>query len=97
MVSEIVLKEASVKKIEVKERGKKSVFKNHDLPFADFGADISLWQQRLIPSILSWSGCEIPEPFSATGLPEFKANVRTLWTKIFAHLTVVLPDGSIRG
>ncbi|PBK62153.1 hypothetical protein ARMSODRAFT_1025076 [Armillaria solidipes] len=96
VASEIVLKEASVKKIEAKERGKKSVFKNHDLPFTDFGADISLWQQRLIPSILNWSGCEIPEPFSATGLPEFKANVRTLWTKIFAHLTVVLPDGSIR-
>ncbi|PBK68347.1 hypothetical protein ARMSODRAFT_976159 [Armillaria solidipes] len=96
VTSEIVLKEASVKKIEAKEHGKKSVFKNHDLPFTDFGADISLWQQRLIPPILNWSGCEILEPFSMTGLPEFKANVRTLWTKIFAHLVVVLLDGSIR-
>ncbi|KAK0435041.1 hypothetical protein EV421DRAFT_1740487 [Armillaria borealis] len=93
---EIVLKEGNVKKIEVREHGKKTVFKNHDLPFADFSADLPLWQQKFIPSILDWCGCEIPEPFSATSLPAFKTTVRLLWTKIFLHLNVILADGNIR-
>ncbi|KAK0218878.1 hypothetical protein IW262DRAFT_1298001 [Armillaria fumosa] len=78
----IVLKTADVKKNQGQE-----AWEENDLP---------LWQQKLIPSILDWSCGEIKEPFSATGLPEFKTAMWTLWTQIFAHLPVVLADGSVR-
>lgn len=91
---EVMLKEADVQEIDVKEHGKKS-WKNKDLPFDNFVVDLPVWQQKLVPSLVDWANSSIAEPFGTTNHKDFKPTVIDLWTKIFAHLAPKLTDGSL--
>ncbi len=93
---EVVLKDADVQEIDVRERVKKSHWKNKDLPFENFVRDLSVWQQKFIPSLIYWATSTIPEPFDTTNHLDFKTTVQDLWTKIFPYLTPKLEDGSTR-
>ncbi|PBK85228.1 hypothetical protein ARMGADRAFT_1087682 [Armillaria gallica] len=91
---DIVLKDADMQEIDVKEHGKKSNWKNKDLPFENFVCDLPIWQQKFIPSLVGWATSTIKEPFGMTNHQDFKTTVQDLWTKIFPYLSLKLEDDS---
>ncbi|KAK0227299.1 hypothetical protein EDD85DRAFT_794573 [Armillaria nabsnona] len=93
---EIVLKDADVQEIDVKEHGKKSNWKNKDLPFENFVHDLPIWQQKFVPSLVDWATSTIKEPFGTTNHQDSKTTVQDLWTKIFPYLSPKLEDDSAR-
>ncbi len=61
----VMLKDADVQEIDVKEHGKKLAqsWKNKDLPLEQFVTDLPLWQQRFVPLLIDWANCSISESF----------------------------------
>ncbi|KAK0506757.1 hypothetical protein EDD18DRAFT_1098003 [Armillaria luteobubalina] len=91
---EIVLEEADMQEIDIKEHVKKSNWKNKDLPFENFICDLPIWQQKFVPSLVNWATWNIQEPYGTTNHPDFKVTVQDLWAKIFLHLSLKLKDDS---
>ncbi|PBK81653.1 hypothetical protein ARMGADRAFT_1039168 [Armillaria gallica] len=96
MATKELVKDADVQEIDVKEHGKKSNWKNKDLPFENFVRDLPIWQQKFVPSLVDWATSNIKEPFGTTNHQDFKATVQDLWAKTFSHLSLKLKDNSAR-
>ncbi|PBL03186.1 hypothetical protein ARMGADRAFT_1021922 [Armillaria gallica] len=91
---DIVLKDADMQEIDIKEHGKKSNWKNKDLPFENFIRDLPIWQQKFVPSLVDWATSTIKEPFGTMNHQDFKTTVQDLWMKIFPYLSLKLEDDS---